>query len=90
MIKYSLFYLQTPNYDNSVLDPTNKKHPETSRNEFKILLRIIFDLGFKLLFFTSSNPAPDPGDIIVPYPMKGGNKNYYNKYMKYKIKYLQK
>jgi hypothetical protein len=84
--KYSVLYLQTPIYQNNNTDPN--RHPTSARNKFNKLLQILFDLGFKLLFFTSPNQgAAEPININVPDMLGSGNNSYYDKYMKYKQKY---
>ena len=59
------------------------------------MIHIIYDYGFKLLYLIDDN-IPNHINIIPPPvpalvgPQDGGKKNYYDKYMKYKTKYLKK
>jgi hypothetical protein len=77
--KYLISYLQTPIYNS-----TNITEP---RQKFKTLLEIIFDYGFKLLYFKSKSGS-EIIDINPPddFTMFGGD--YYSKYIKYKSKYI--
>jgi hypothetical protein len=63
-----------------------------AKTNFNKMLKIIYDYGFKLLYVIDNN-QPDPIDITPP-PVNhninlGGSNNYYDKYVKYKTKYLK-
>jgi len=80
---FSEIYLQTPLYK---LNNVN----EAKRN-FTQLLTILYDIGFKMLYFITPNEGPEVVNIQVPHRHQHGGNNYdkiYRKYLKYKNKYL--
>ena len=97
----SKHYLQAQIYNINNTDPNNNHRDLNTlniyyaKNNFTKMLKIIYDYGFKLLYVIDDN-IPNHINIIPPPvpalvgPQDGGKKNYYNKYIKYKTKYLKK
>jgi hypothetical protein len=78
-------YLQTPSHN---LDNIN----ETKRKFIK-LLSIIYNIGFKLLYFITPYQEPERINIEPPQRQQHGGNKYeiiFRKYLKYKNKYLNK
>ncbi len=89
--KMRLFY--------KVIPGCNINNIQQTKQNFIRFIRILFDYGFKTLFLFDTRPGPQiPNELpnnffnnLQPIGMMiGGNNNYYDKYMKYKTKYLNK
>jgi hypothetical protein len=90
----SEYFLQTPLY---IQNPPPENPPirdiNYARNSFSIMIRMVYDYGFKLMYLLDL-PNNAPRNINIAPPLNaligGNNSSYYKKYLKYKNKYLLK
>jgi hypothetical protein len=81
----SRHYLQAELY---YINDNDESNVHYARDNFKKMLTVIYDYGFKLLY-TIDDDRPNIINIQPPF-FEGGSNNYYKKYIKYKTKYLKK
>ncbi len=87
----SLHYLQTPLYMQIPPVPNGLNDINYARNSFGTMIRMVYDYGFKLLYLVDNHPGQRNINLAPPAnPLLGGNNSYYEKYLKYKQKYLLK